>query len=287
MNITLGTANITIVGLVGLILFLLGFFFIVAGLGIIKIEKVVIQSGRKTWVAGLLALALGAVLIGLDVNPPEKEAEPAPAQPTATVLPSATLPPPPATPTPTPPISTGYPTYAANFETLDTALWCEIPGGEKTGGGFLEVTADAQSGDVRYELKPCRADNLQWVEVSLQVTGASHADQSNHAGLQVGLADGRYLYFSLDGSGAAFIEQGAPDRLLDPALIWRGEPGGLDQVRHFRLEWTGSEVRAFLDGDLAAALPAEGPGEWFLLHVTAYQGRSMQVQFDDAAWKMP
>lgn len=45
-----------------LILFLLGVFLLMSGLNIIKIEKVTVASGKKTWIAGLLLILISAVL---------------------------------------------------------------------------------------------------------------------------------------------------------------------------------------------------------------------------------
>lgn len=73
MDINVGNANLTIIGLFGLFFFLIGCLFFFSGLGIVKLPVAEVQPGRKNWVAGLLLLALGVLLIGIDLRAQEPE----------------------------------------------------------------------------------------------------------------------------------------------------------------------------------------------------------------------
>ena len=49
----------------------LGIFLFISGLNIIKIEKIRVQGGAKTWVIGLLFIIIGAILLNDQKNPDE------------------------------------------------------------------------------------------------------------------------------------------------------------------------------------------------------------------------
>lgn len=50
------------VGYIALLLFLIGLFLFVSGLNIIKIEKITVSSGFKTWVIGLILMIAGVIV---------------------------------------------------------------------------------------------------------------------------------------------------------------------------------------------------------------------------------
>lgn len=62
----------------GVILLLIGVILILAGIKIIKIEKVTINPGRKTWVSGLLLLCLGLVFLVPNVISSTQKLSPTP-----------------------------------------------------------------------------------------------------------------------------------------------------------------------------------------------------------------
>jgi hypothetical protein len=49
-------------GLIGLGLLLIGFFLILAGFGIISIEKITVKQGRATWIVGIIIVLIGGFL---------------------------------------------------------------------------------------------------------------------------------------------------------------------------------------------------------------------------------
>ena len=53
---------------VGVFLAILGFFLILAGSSIIKIEKVTVTTGRKTWIGGIVILILGIIFLLPDIR---------------------------------------------------------------------------------------------------------------------------------------------------------------------------------------------------------------------------
>jgi len=55
-------------GYLGVFFLLVGFFLIAAGTGILKIEKITIAIGRKTWILGLLCVVAGVIFLILDVR---------------------------------------------------------------------------------------------------------------------------------------------------------------------------------------------------------------------------
>lgn len=63
-------------GYLGVFFLLVGFFLIAAGTGILKIEKITVTIGRRTWVLGLLCALAGIVFLFVDVRSPENPAKP-------------------------------------------------------------------------------------------------------------------------------------------------------------------------------------------------------------------
>ncbi len=55
-------------GYVGVFLVIAGLFLAIAGLGLIKIEKLTITPGRKTWGIGLLLAAIGVLFLLPEIN---------------------------------------------------------------------------------------------------------------------------------------------------------------------------------------------------------------------------
>ena len=55
-------------GYLGVFFLLVGFFLIAAGTGILKIEKITVTIGRKTWVLGLLCALAGIIFLMLDIR---------------------------------------------------------------------------------------------------------------------------------------------------------------------------------------------------------------------------
>lgn len=72
---------------VGVFLLLLGFFLVLAGLGILTIEKVTVKPGAKTWGFGIIMAMLGTSLLLLDIW----DLLPKIITPTPTVVATATL----------------------------------------------------------------------------------------------------------------------------------------------------------------------------------------------------
>lgn len=58
-------------GYLGVFFLLVGFFLIAAGTGILKIEKITVTIGRRTWGLGLLCALAGIVFLFVDVRSPE------------------------------------------------------------------------------------------------------------------------------------------------------------------------------------------------------------------------
>lgn len=58
-------------GYIAVVLFLIGFFLFITGLGIVRIEKITVHTGIKTWILGLF-LMLGSAVIGLSRVPVEE-----------------------------------------------------------------------------------------------------------------------------------------------------------------------------------------------------------------------
>ena len=50
-------------GLIGLGLASIGFFLILAGFGIISIEKITVQQGKATWIVGIILAVVGILLV--------------------------------------------------------------------------------------------------------------------------------------------------------------------------------------------------------------------------------
>ena len=50
-------------GLIGLGLASIGFFLILAGFGIISIEKITVQQGKATWIVGIILAVIGVLLV--------------------------------------------------------------------------------------------------------------------------------------------------------------------------------------------------------------------------------
>jgi len=50
-----------------------GFFLFISGLNIIKIEKITIVAGRKTWIVGITLILFGALIIWLPETPKENK----------------------------------------------------------------------------------------------------------------------------------------------------------------------------------------------------------------------
>jgi hypothetical protein len=64
----------TSIGFIGVILALAGLFLVLAGLGIIKIEKLSVTVGRKTWLFGIFLAIIGVGLMLLDVGSSRSQA---------------------------------------------------------------------------------------------------------------------------------------------------------------------------------------------------------------------
>jgi hypothetical protein len=58
----------SIVGFLGVLLLIFGFFLALAGTQILSIERVSVAPGRKTWGFGLLLLVLGLSLVIVDTG---------------------------------------------------------------------------------------------------------------------------------------------------------------------------------------------------------------------------
>jgi len=60
-------------GTIGTILMICGFFLVISGLEIFKIEKITVKPGRKTWICGIILLGLGAGSLFLSRSYSEKQ----------------------------------------------------------------------------------------------------------------------------------------------------------------------------------------------------------------------
>ncbi len=69
-------------GYLGVFLSILGFFLIVAGLGILNVEKISVKPGRGTWIIGILIAIVGLGLLFFEAN---NNVDGTPATPTAAV----------------------------------------------------------------------------------------------------------------------------------------------------------------------------------------------------------
>lgn len=58
----------TPLGYTGVFLVIAGIFLIIAGLDILKIEKLTVTTGRKTWVVGLLLAVIGTLFLLPDIS---------------------------------------------------------------------------------------------------------------------------------------------------------------------------------------------------------------------------
>lgn len=81
-------------GYIGVFLVITGFFLVIAGIELIKIEKLTITPGRKTWAIGLLLAAIGVLFLVPDIHsaisPSTVPASLDPVAPTTTALPVST-----------------------------------------------------------------------------------------------------------------------------------------------------------------------------------------------------
>ena len=77
-------------GYLGVFLSILGFFLIVAGVGILNVEKISVKPGRTTWGMGIVLAIIGLGLLYFEmVGPNGLQATPTPVPPTPIILPSA------------------------------------------------------------------------------------------------------------------------------------------------------------------------------------------------------
>jgi hypothetical protein len=65
-------------GYIGVFFVIAGFFLVIAGIELIKIEKLTITPGRKTWGFGLLLAALGLLFLLPEIIPPPIPSPPVP-----------------------------------------------------------------------------------------------------------------------------------------------------------------------------------------------------------------
>lgn len=77
-------------GYIGVFLVIAGFFLVIAGIELIKIEKLTITPGRKTWGIGLLLATIGVLFLLPDIRSATKSS-PAPNS-VDTIAPAMTLP---------------------------------------------------------------------------------------------------------------------------------------------------------------------------------------------------
>lgn len=102
-NIPVNSAS----GYIGVFLILFGFFLILAGLDIIKIEKVTVKSGAKTWGFGIILAIFGLVFLLPDIRGlPSQPLTPTPSVAVDLPTPTATSIPLTDTPIPTSTVST-------------------------------------------------------------------------------------------------------------------------------------------------------------------------------------
>ena len=91
----------TVLGFIGVLSLGLGIFLILAGLNIIRLEKISVNPGKKTCVIGIIFTVLGTLLLIPEVKQPTKPSSEV--KPTPTVAPKATVTPSPkGSPKPTP-----------------------------------------------------------------------------------------------------------------------------------------------------------------------------------------
>lgn len=67
---------------IGVFSLIFGFFLVLAGLKIVRIEKITVASGRKTWVFGIVLVLLGIIFLFPDISSSFRESSPIP---TATI----------------------------------------------------------------------------------------------------------------------------------------------------------------------------------------------------------
>ena len=82
-------------GYLGVFLTVLGFFLIVAGAGILNIEKISVKPGRTTWIMGILVAIIGLGMLYIETTKADgTQTAPtvAPSVQPATVQPSTTMP---------------------------------------------------------------------------------------------------------------------------------------------------------------------------------------------------
>lgn len=81
----------TPLGYVGVFLVVAGLSLIIAGLGILKLEKITIAPGRRTWAIGLLLAFLGVLFLMPDIRAASTTASPQPgAAPSVSLTPNST-----------------------------------------------------------------------------------------------------------------------------------------------------------------------------------------------------
>ena len=140
-------------GLIGLGLALIGFFLILAGFGIISIEKITVQQGKITWIIGIILAAVGILLL----IPEFGTSKPITALPTATAMSSSE--------TLQTNQQTNYGTLKFDMISPPTVLENESRKYTLTGSGFCNDTVIFLSGYALVGNSPEAANSLP-VEVS-------------------------------------------------------------------------------------------------------------------------
>jgi len=61
-------ANLSTFGILGVVIFLFGIFLVLAGAGIIKLQKISVLVDWKTWLFGIICLLIGGTFLFLDAR---------------------------------------------------------------------------------------------------------------------------------------------------------------------------------------------------------------------------
>lgn len=164
-----------------------------------------------------------------------------------------------------------------DFSKLDTELWCTIPPQHTFSDGQLVIIAPTGT---EQELKPCTDYNmpLKFIEVKMSIIQATSTSQySAHAGIQSGLGD-RYFSFKLNSAGGVYIYDPLDG---DPEYF----PLSGDLRQHtLKVEWTGSKILLFVDGNTIYEIASSVSGDWFLLSVKAPEESDIVASFDSIRW---
>jgi hypothetical protein len=207
-------------GYVGVFLVIAGLFLAIAGLDLIKIEKLTITPGRKTWGIGLLLAAIGILFLLPEIS----SAINSPAAPTAavvTVAPNATVPPPTHTNVIAPTIQRTSVTNIPPAAETSTSLRLTLEAPTAAAMSVACVTSKTGTG-VPAEVQ---ADSLMFYHLS-----------ASYPAPKLPLADGAEILFSNMKSFEVIQVSQNPDRLTVTINLLNGDVI-TDDVREYNSFW--------------------------------------------------